>query len=73
MAPCFKNGFLLFKMRGKEDDLLPKANLENLTVSERIANVKVLAIATGTWGRVCRVRDERVSGRIKIGLRKLPW
>lgn len=42
-------------MRGKEADLVPKSNLKNMTASEGIANVKVFAIATQTWGQFCRV------------------
>lgn len=44
--PGFKNSFLLLEIKGKKDDLIPKANLKNMTVRKRIKNVRVLAIAT---------------------------
>lgn len=42
--PCFKNGFLLFKIRD-EDGLVPEAGLENGTLRKRIENVKVPGVA----------------------------
>lgn len=31
---CSKNGFLLFKVRDKKDELIPKASLESMTLNK---------------------------------------